>query len=345
MRRLPAEWEHQSAVILVWPHDETDWASCLDETENVYTRLASRISLHESLLIVCRDTRHQSEVRRRLESAEVDCSRVTSACAPSNDTWIRDTGPITVMDGENPLLLDFDFNGWGNKYPHHLDKQLTRNLIRQGVFGETPWEEIPFILEGGSIESDGNGTLMTTRRCLLASRRNPECDADRITDLFSSWFGARRVIWLEHGHILGDDTDGHIDMLARFCDRQTIAYSSCEDAGDAHFPELQAMAQELQALTDTDGKPYRLVPLPLPAPITDPSGQRLPASYANFLIINEAVLVPVYDDPADAIALSRLAGCFPKREIIGIPCRALIQQHGSLHCVTMQLPAGVLPDT
>ncbi len=342
MRRLPAEWEPQCSVMLVWPHDDTDWAPCLEQVAAVYAEIALNIIRHESLLIVCRDIRHRSMVMSQLESAGADLSRVVFSCAPSNDTWIRDTGPITVLDGDTPKLLHFKFNGWGDKYPHHLDRQLTRRLHEAGVFRETPCCSIDFTLEGGSIESDGNGVLLTTRRCLLSPSRNPGLDEESIAALCSVWFGARRIIWLKHGLIIGDDTDGHIDMLARFCDPHTIAYCACEDTADVHYTELQAMAAELSALTTDEGKPYRLVPLPLPAPIIDASGQRLPASYANFLIINQAVLAPCYDDPADEVALSRLATCFPGREVIGIPCRRLIQQHGSLHCVTMQLPAGVL---
>ncbi len=345
MKRLPAEWEQQDAIILVWPHEDSDWASNLEEVEDVYATIATHIARHEKVLIVCRDGRHQAMVKARLEAERTGRSQIVFARVPGNDTWIRDTGPITVMEDQAHVLLDFGFNGWGGKYPHRLDRLLTQRLCEQGAFGATPREAVDFVLEGGSIECDGSGTLMTTRRCLLAPSRNPGWDEADITGLLASCFGVRRVIWLEHGLILGDDTDGHIDMLARFCDERTIAYSACGDSGDAHYPALRAMARELEALTTEAGEPYRLVPLPLPAPIMTPSGERLPASYANFLIINDAVLVPTYGDPADEIALSRLAPCFPGRAIIGIPCRPLIQQHGSLHCVTMQLPAGVLPDT
>jgi agmatine/peptidylarginine deiminase len=267
---------------------------------------------------------------------------VTISCVPSNDTWARDYGPITVIEKGTPILLNFGFNGWGGKYPCNLDKRIIQRLNDAGTFGESLFSKIAFILEGGSIDCDGDGALLTTTQCLLASSRNPGYGKRDIEYLLSSVLGIRRIIWLEHGRIIGDDTDGHIDMLARFCDRQTIAYAACDEPSDEHFSDLQAMKAELGSLRTIDNKAYRLVPLPLPAPVVNSSGFRLPASYANFLIINRAVLVPLYDDPADTVALTNLAGCFPDREIIGIPCRPLILQHGSLHCVTMQLPAGVL---
>jgi agmatine/peptidylarginine deiminase len=202
---------------------------------------------------------------------------------------------------------------------------------------------VDFVLEGGAIESDGLGTLLTTERCLLAPTRNPGLDQAAIEALLKDKFGLQRVLWLRHGDLLGDDTDGHIDTIARFCDAHTIAYQGCEDRDDPHYEDLAAMARELEALRTAEGKPYKLVALPLPAAIHDPDdGRRLPAGYANFLILNGAVLVPIYgDEKNDAVALERLRPCFPDREVLGIECRALIHQYGSLHCVTMQIPAAV----
>jgi agmatine/peptidylarginine deiminase len=203
-------------------------------------------------------------------------------------------------------------------------------------------QSVDLILEGGSIDSDGRGTLLTTRHCLLNPQRNPEYDCVGLEGLFGQIFGTRQVLWLDHGELEGDDTDGHIDTLARFCDEHTIAYVRCDDPQDSHYAPLREMERELQAFRDSDGRPYGLVPLPLPAPKRDEHGKRLPATYANFLIINGAVLVPVYGDAQDAVALECLAPCFPGREIVPIHCLPLIHQYGSLHCVTMQLPAGVL---
>lgn len=342
MPMLPAEWSPQSAVLLTWPHRHGPLGRILAQVESVFIAIARAVTAHERLLVACLDQAHRDHVAARLTAAGVAMDRVQLAIAPSNDVWARDHGPITVLRDGRPLLLDFAFNGWGRKYPYALDNALTRTLHAQGVFGTTSLESIDLILEGGSIESDGQGTLLTTRRCLLSPERNPEYDCTGLEGRFAQLFGTERVLWLDHGELEGDDTDGHIDTLARFCDPRTIAYVRCDDPGDSHYAELQAMEAELKALRDATGAPYRLVPLPLPAPKHDEHGKRLPATYANFLIINGAVLLPVYDDPQDAVALERLAPCFPERELIGINCLPLIQQYGSLHCVTMQLPAEVV---
>jgi len=247
-----------------------------------------------------------------------------------------------VLRDGHPVLLDFTFNGWGRKYPATLDNAISRTLHQQGVFGSTPMEPQSLVLEGGSIDSDGEGALLTSRKCLLSPQRNPEYDCVGLEGVFAGLFGTQRVLWLDHGYLEGDDTDGHVDTLARFCDAHTIAYVRCDDPNDTHYTELLAMEADLRSFRDAAGAPYRLVPLPLPAPQYDEQGKRLPATYANFLIINGAVLVPTYDDPRDTQAQTLLAGCFPDRRIVPIDCLPLIQQYGSLHCVTMQLPDGVV---
>jgi agmatine deiminase len=289
-----------------------------------------------------RDAAHRDHVQRLLDAAGVPAARVRLECVPSNDSWSRDHGPITVHQDGVPRLLDFRFNGWGGKYAADLDDRITARLAAAGAFATAAPEAVDFVLEGGGIESDGEGTLLTTAQCLLTPGRNPRLDRAGIERELLRRFGLRRVLWLEHGHLEGDDTDSHIDTLARFCDARTIAYQACADAADAHHADLAAMERELQALRTADGAPYRLVPLPWPGAKRSAEGRRLPASYANFLIIDGAVLVPTYRDPADALALERLAGCFPGREIVGIDCLPLIEQNGSLHCITMQLPRGVL---
>ncbi len=328
--------------MLTWPHRHGPLGRILDQVDRVFVAIAQAVTTHEHLLIACFDPAHLEHVQTLLQRAAVDLGRVRLAVAPSNDVWARDHGPITVMRDGQPLLLDFAFNGWGRKYPFALDNAVSAELHRQGCFGSTAMEAVPLILEGGSIESDGAGTLLTTRHCLLNPQRNPEFDCIGLEGIFAERFGTRRVLWLDHGQLAGDDTDGHIDTLARFCDPHTIAYVQCNDSADEHYDELRQMEAELRAFRDDDGQPYRLVPLPMPAAKRDEHGKRLPATYANFLIINDAVLVPVYDDPQDAVALERLAGCFPGRQLIPINCLPLIRQYGSLHCVTMQLPAGVM---
>jgi agmatine deiminase len=340
--RLPSEWAPQSGVQMTWPRPDCDWGDDIVIVEPVFAAIASRISHHEKVIVTCQDAAHQAHVAALIEHARGRLSEIVFPLAPSNDVWARDHGPITVFESGKPLLLDFAFNGWGGKYPADLDNRLTRTLHVEGIYGPTPLRSDDFVLEGGSIDSDGQGTLLTTTRCLLAPTRNTGQSQEQVEARLHETLGIDRVLWLEHGFLAGDDTDSHVDMLARFCNERTIAYTACDDPGDEHFVELQRMAQELAALRTADGRPYRLVPLPLPHAKRNRDGDRLPASYTNFLIINGAVLAPVYSDPADEIALDRLRDCFPDREIVEIPCLPLIAQYGSLHCATMQLPAGVL---
>ena len=340
--RLPAEWAPQSGVMVTWPRPDSDWGAQTQAVEPVFARIAAEISRRERVLITCLDDRHRTHVVRCLEQTRANLSAISLYDAPSNDVWARDHGPITIIERDRPLLIDFVFNGWGGKYPAELDDRLTRALHAQGAFGATPIRSGGFILEGGSIDCDGAGTLLTTSCCLLTPGRNAGWSRRRFETELHDALGVDRVLWLDNGYLAGDDTDSHIDMLARFCDRRTIAHAACADPSDEHYAALQAMARELADFRDSEGRPYRLIPLPLPRAKYDASGLRLPASYANFLIINGAVLVPVYDDPADDTALSQLRAAFPDREVIAIPCLPLIAQYGSLHCATMQLPEGVL---
>ncbi|HHM05027.1 MAG TPA: agmatine deiminase family protein [Gammaproteobacteria bacterium] len=342
IRGLPPEWWPQSGVLLTWPHIDSDWGPVLKQVEAVYTRLVRHISARQRVLLCVRDTAHREHVRARLQNSAVRLEYVHTACLATDDTWTRDYGPITVLENGRPLLLDFTFNGWGGKFAAEADNAVTGLLHRRGFFGATPLARVELVLEGGSIDTDGRGTLLTTERCLLTPRRNPGLDRATLAARLRTALGVQRVLWLRHGHLAGDDTDGHIDTLARFCDARTIAYTACDDPRDEHYDDLKAMEAELAGWRDPDNRPYRLLTLPWPHPKYDADGRRLPASYANFLIINGAVLVPTYDDPADADALTRLGRAFPDREIIAVPCLPLLQQNGSLHCVTMQLPKGVL---
>jgi agmatine deiminase len=314
-RKWPAEWEPQDAVLLVWPHEQTDWAPILADARKTFDEIATAIERFERVVVV------------RADAFDI----------PSDDTWARDFGPITIVEDGKPALLDFVFNGWGGKFTAERDNAISQCLHGLGAFGNTPLRSVDMILEGGSIESDGEGTLLTTSSCLLNPNRNPHLSKEQIEERLRQELGVERILWLEHGALAGDDTDAHIDTLARLCPNKTIVYVACDDPTDEHFDELKAMERELQAFGG-----YRLLPLPWPAAKFDDDGHRLPATYANFLIINGAVLVPTYNDPADAPALEVVQLAFPDREIIGIDCSTLIIQHGSLHCVTMQIPAGVL---
>ena len=336
LRRLPAEWELQSAVQLTFPHIETDWADVLDDVLPCFKEIAETISCFQPTLIVCANV---SDTLELLKGGHSQNFRLIES--PSNDTWARDHGGITIEENGRPIIFDFVFNGWGLKFPADQDNLITRRLYNIGVLkGEIRHGGI--VLEGGALESDGLGTLLTTTECMLSPNRNPHLSKDEIETHLKNCFGLERVLWLNHGYLAGDDTDSHIDTLARFCSPEIIAYVKCNDTNDDHFDALQKMEAELLNFKTLQGKPYKLVPLPWPDACYDPQGNRLPATYANFLIINGAVLVPTYQVPQDQDALRIFEGIFPDRQIIGIDCRPLILQHGSLHCVTMQYPVNVL---
>jgi agmatine/peptidylarginine deiminase len=328
--------------MLTWPHPGTDWAADLPAVETLYTRIVEAVAPRERLLVVCVDADHRNDVRSRLEHCPgVAESALVWAHAPSDDTWARDHGPLCVLDADGrPRLLDFRFNGWGGKFPAERDDRITGDLHRQGVFGGVERAAVDLVLEGGAVETDGRGTLLATRSSVLAETRNPGLDAAALEDRLAGLLGIRRFLWLDHGALAGDDTDGHIDTLARFADPGTIVHVSCR-RGDPDAREIGAMTAELSALRTAEGRPYRLVPLPPPGAHQGSDGRPLAASYANFLIVNGAVLVPVYGDPADQEAVETLAHCFPGRRAIPVDCRPLIRQNGSLHCVTMQLPAAL----
>ncbi|HXE96447.1 MAG TPA: agmatine deiminase family protein [Dongiaceae bacterium] len=337
--RLPAEWEIQDGVLMAWPHEGTDWAYMLEDVRPVFVDIIRQITRFERVLLTAP---HAASAADCLATAGIDLEKVTICEIPNNDTWSRDFGPITVIYNNKPVLMDFGFNGWGLKFPANLDNLISKRLKQQGALLPN-LNTIGLILEGGSLESDGLGTILTTTECLLSPNRNPQLAKSEIEQALASLVGAKRVLWLNHGALAGDDTDSHIDTLARICPNNTIIYQACDNPVDEHFEPLKLMERELMTFTAPDGSPYRLVPLPLPKARFDEQAHRLPATYANFLIINGAVLVPTYRDPEnDNTALERVAKAFPGRETIGIDCLPLLEQHGSLHCVTMQLPQGVL---
>ena len=326
-RRMPAEWELQSMVQLTWPHKDTDWAPILPEITAVYNEMAREIRKREKLLIVA--------------PAEVQPPTLNSYLITlnTNDTWARDHGFITVEEltanSQKPktkILLDFCFNGWGEKFEATLDNEINRHLYDQGLIKGIYESHLDFVLEGGSIESDGKGTIFTTSCCLMAPHRNQPLTQSEIEQRLKQSLGAERVVWINHGSLIGDDTDGHIDTLVRICPNDTLLYIG----SDEEHPDLLLMEEELKTFRTLEGKPYRLLKLPLPRPIYD-GDERLPATYANYLVINGAVLVPTYNQPnLDQEAMRIIQQAFPDRDIVGIDCRAVIKQHGSLHCCTMQ---------
>ncbi len=338
--RFPAEWEAQSGVLIACPTADTDWADRLGQVEETYIALVAAITRFQPVLICVADDDVETYAEMRLRSNRIDMDKVHFTTAAYDDTWLRDSGPITLRRADGGFqLLDFRFTGWGGKFDATLDDQLVGVLDHAGVFNDAPVRSIPFALEGGGIETDGEGTLLTTWKCL--HERHPDRDRASLSADLADWLQQDRVLWLDHGYLEGDDTDAHIDTLARFASTDSIVYQACDDESDSHYAELQAMGNELAALRTKDGQPYRLFPLPWAQPVID-EGRRLAASYANYLIVNGAVLMPAYGDPADDLARDVLAQAHPGREIVQVPCRSLIWQNGSLHCITMQLPEGLL---
>ncbi len=336
--RLPAEWEPQSGVQLTWPHADTDWAPMLEEITATYREMAAAIGKYEPVMIVE---------------------------PPTNDTWARDHGFITLTNGQGEArLLDFKFNGWGEKFPAELDNALNRRIFDEGRLRGTYVSHLDFVLEGGAIESDGKGTVFTTTGCLMAPHRNQPLTQQQIEERLKTALCAERIVWIDHGQLTGDDTDGHIDTLVRICPDDTLLYMGCDDTADEQYQELHLMEEQLKTLRTLDGRPYRLMKLPMPRGIFEERGERreergensevrgtryevrgerLPATYANFLVINGAVLVPTYGQPdLDSEAMGIIGEAFPGRDIIGIDCCCIIRQHGSLHCCTMQYPENVI---
>jgi agmatine/peptidylarginine deiminase len=337
--RLPAEWEPQAAILIAWPHADTDWAERLEEVESTYVALAAAVTRFQPLIIVVADASLHAHVKAKLQATDADLTRIRFVELPYDDTWLRDSGPITLRDGNRFQLTDFHFTGWGGKFGAEQDDALIAGLVEAGVFGSATHKRVDWALEGGGIESDGEGTILTTWRCL--TQRHPEQSREDMSAILRDSLHAKRVLWLDYGYLEGDDTDAHIDTLARFAPGERIVYQACSDAGDAHHDELQNMGKELFALRTRDGKPYTLYPLPWAKPIID-DDRRLAASYANYLIVNGGVLVPAYGDAMDDEAARVIGQAHPGREVVQVPCRPLIWQNGSLHCITMQLPAGLM---
>lgn len=345
---LPAEWEPQSAIMLTWPHANTDWKPYLRQITNTYLELAEIITRFEHLLVVTPIVESTKNMLSERLSAE-QMGRIHFFEIDSNDTWARDHGPITLVSrGKNnshivPIhLLDFKFNGWGEKFAWQKDNAINMQLYYQGAFDAAMENHQGFVLEGGSIESDGKGTLFTTAQCLLAPQRNQPFGKEDIDRQLKNFFHVKQVVWLHHGNLIGDDTDGHIDTIVRVAPHDTLLYVGCDDPKDEQYEDFKALEEELQKLLTYEGYPYRLLKLPMPDAIYD-EDERLPATYANFLILNGAVIYPTYDQPEkDEEARRQIQLAFPDRDIIGVDSRTIVRQHGSIHCLTMQLPKGAV---
>jgi agmatine/peptidylarginine deiminase len=343
--RLPAEWEAQAGILLAWPHAQTDWSERLAETESAYVALVAAITRFEPAIICVANEAVRERAISLLDAASVNRGRCRFVEIEYDDTWLRDSGPISLINSASLthaggfVLADFRFTGWGGKFAASRDDCLIGGLFARKLFSSAEHRRVDWALEGGAIESDGAGTLLTTWRCL--HQRHPEQSREQMNRIFGENLAAERVVWLEHGYLQGDDTDAHIDTLARFAPDDAIVFQACDDDADPHYAELARMHEELAALRTSHGTAYRLFPLPWARPILD-GDRRLAASYANYLVVNGGVLVPAYGDRADIEAARVIGAAHPGREVIGVPCRPLIWQNGSLHCVTMQLPQGLL---
>lgn len=339
---LAAEWDTRfDAVILSWPHAETDWAYMLDEVTECYIEMLRAFLANGVRTVVL------SPEAERLRSLfrGIPAERLTVIEVPTNDTWVRDYGPLTSFrNGEEPLLSDFQFNGWGLKFAADRDNLVNSRLKSRGTIVGSMLDNLDLVLEGGSVESDGEGTILTTTRCLLSPNRNNLRSKQQVEEQLRARLGAKRVLWLDHGALEGDDTDSHVDTLARLAGRDTIIYTECTDSSDSHFEELAKMKEEISRLRTAEGNPYHLIGLPLPDAVYDADGTRLPATYANFLITPRAVFLPTYAQPRkDRMAADMLSMVFIDRPVVPVDCRALIRQHGSLHCATMQIPSSAIP--
>jgi len=343
-RQLPPEWAPQGAVLLIWPHDGSDWATRLGDAEQAFCAFALAITRHEPVVMICRDHEVRERALERLQDVGCPRASIATVLVDSDDTWARDIAPIFVTSDGLPTLVHSAFNGWGGKFPHARDARFGDELIDSAGFATLGYERSDLVLEGGAIDTDGAGTLLVNRPTVLDPRRNPDFDAAACEQRFARHFGIERTLWLDVPPLAGDDTDGHIDTLARFCDERMIAHAAPCAGEDPNAEALARLADQLSELRTPTGEPYRLVPLPGPAPIRGEANQLLPASYANFLIINGAVLVPSYADAADGPAVERLQEAFPERTVLPVPARTFVTQGGSLHCLSMQLPEGTFED-
>jgi agmatine deiminase len=323
-RRWPAEWEPQQRVLFSFPRRDGDWGEVLDAASRAMITAANQVAEVCPVTMVVGDAEHFAAYAADYRGEVLEL--------PTDDCWIRDSGPITVMD-ENAVLLDFTFNGWGGKFDARRDDRLPRR-VHEALYPEADYDKVNFVMEGGAIETDGRGAVLTTSRCLLSEGRNDFTTKEEAATALWRFLGARRVLWLDHGELIGDDTDAHIDTVARFLDPETIAYVGPPPQGDAQYEDFASMREQLREV----GAGYRLVELPWAGTIRSSiDGHQLPASYANFLISNGTLFLPVYGTAIDALAQATLEANSSYR-IVPVDCRAFVEQHGALHCLTMQIP-------
>ncbi len=316
---------------MAFPHKNSDWSNDLKSALVPFIRIAQAIAYKTPVYIIC-------DNKEAISSLFCSTRNMSFIEISTNDTWIRDFGYISIVEDEEVKLLDFTFDGWGGKFEASLDNRVNKKLHQKGYMGITPLESIDFVLEGGSIESDGLGTILTTSNCLCNKNRNGGLGKDEIEERLRYYLGAKRVLFLDYGYLVGDDTDSHIDTLARFVSEDTIMYVQCLDEKDEHYEELLKMQEQLRGFRTFEGEPYRLIPLPMVTSKYDSEGNRLPATYSNFLITDGALIYPTYSVDEDKIAHEIFKDFFIDKEIIPVECSRLIEEGGSLHCSTMQVP-------
>ena len=332
---MPAEWELQDAIQIAWPSKKTDWKDNLAQAEKCFLQISKLVCKYQKLIILYSPKRNPEKLFNSKELINIYLIE-----ANYNDTWTRDYAPISTIYNGVPTLKDFTFNGWGNKYPSILDNKLNLLLFRKGIYKNL--SKVDFILEGGSIESNGNGILLTTKKCLLNSNRNKGFNFEEIENILKTELHAKKILWLENGVIFGDDTDAHIDTLARFVNEESIVYVKCFDTNNPNFKSLNRMEKELKKFVNLNQETFNLIPLPLVSIVE--KNENLPASYANFLITNKQVLIPTYNLPEDKVIVNIFKNIFPEKEIEPVYCGEIIKQNGSLHCLTMQFYSNTISE-
>lgn len=340
MKTFLPEWTAQEAIMMALPNLDTDWAYIIDEAREQYRRIIEALTKENiHVLLLCNDKESAKELLK-------DCAQdnITYIKTDYNDTWTRDYGPLAVIKDDRLRSLDFGFNGWGLKFASDKDNLVNLHLAEKGVFKARCYRnERSYILEGGSVETDGEGTLLTTSRCLCSPNRNGGLSKSEVCEKLQEKLGVDHILFLDYGALEGDDTDSHIDTLARLAPGNIILFTGCRDIDDSQFEELLKMRAQLTMFRNQEGEPYNLIELPLPSPIYDEDHNRLPATYANYLITDNVIFMPTYRQPFnDNLAMQTIRIAFPDHKIVGIDCTTLIKQHGSLHCATMQIPAGML---
>lgn len=338
--RFIPEWEEVESVMLALPHSETDWDYILEEAIDQYRRLIRAITGEGiRVILLCPNPNEAAETM-----SDCDQQLISYVGMDYNDTWTRDYGFLTAVRNDRLRALDFGFNAWGLKFAADKDNLVNLNLEQKGLLTKGTYRnERDFILEGGSVETDGNGTILTTTQCLTSPNRNGGKTKLELNRILEERLGADHVLWLDHGALEGDDTDSHIDTLARLAPNDTIVFTGTRNFDDPMFESLLAMRAQLSMFRTAEGFSYNLVELPLPDPVLDPDGSRLPATYANYLVANGVIFMPTYAQPdKDELAMRSIRIAYPEHKVVGVDCRTLLRQHGSLHCATMQIPKGIL---